>query len=59
MSRSRWFTYENGILLLLGFTFGIVFFDRNAVGVLSTYSVEDLGLNNTQLGMLSSGLALA
>ena len=54
-----WFTYENGILLLLGFTFGLIFFDRNAVGVLTPYIVEDLGLSNAQLGMLSSGLALA
>ncbi len=54
-----WFTYENGILLLLGFTFGLIFFDRNAVGVLTPYISEDLGLSNAQLGMLSSGLALA
>ena len=53
------FTYENGILVLLGFTFGLIFFDRNAVGVMSAYIIEDLGLTNTQLGMLSSGLALA
>lgn len=51
--------YENGILLLLGFSFGLVFFDRNAVGVLGTYIIEDLGLSNTQFGMLSSGLAMA
>jgi MFS family permease len=59
MKTSKWFTYENGLLLLLGFSFGIVFFDRNAVGVLSTFIVRDLDLTNTQLGMLSSGLALA
>ncbi len=58
-SNKGFFTYENGILLLLGFTFGLIFFDRNAVGVLTPYIVEDLGLSNTQLGMLSSGLALA
>jgi predicted MFS family arabinose efflux permease len=57
--RSRLFSYENGILLLLGFTFGIVFFDRNAVGVLGSYIIEDLGLTNQQFGLLSSGLALA
>lgn len=57
--KSSWLTYENGILLLLGFTFGLIFFDRNAVGVLTPYIVEDLGLSNAQLGMLSSGLALA
>jgi predicted MFS family arabinose efflux permease len=51
--------YENGILLLLGFSFGLVFFDRNAVGVLGTYIIADLGLSNEQYGLLSSGLALA
>lgn len=59
MTKSRWFSYENGLLLLLGFTFGIVFFDRNAVGVLAPFIVEELSLSNTQVGMLGSGLALA
>jgi len=53
------FSYENGVLLLLGFSFGLVFFDRNAVGVLSNSIIEDLGLSNEQYGLLSSGLALA
>jgi predicted MFS family arabinose efflux permease len=53
------FSYENAVLLLLGFTFGLVFFDRNAVGVLGTYIIEDLGLTNEHYGLLSSGLALA
>ena len=57
--RSGWLSYENGILLLLGFSFGLVFFDRNAVGVLGTFIIEDLGLSNEQYGLLSSGLALA
>ena len=57
--RPRLLSYENGILLLLGFTFGLVFFDRNAVGVLGTYIIEDLGLTNEQYGLLGSGLALA
>lgn len=56
---SRWFTYENGILFLLGTGFGIVFFDRNAINYLVSSIQTDLGLTNTQIGMLSSGLALA
>jgi MFS family permease len=52
-------TYENGLLLLLGFTFGIVFFERNAIGPLASYIIADLGLNQTQVGMLGSGLSLA
>jgi MFS family permease len=53
------FTYENGLLLLLGFTFGIVFFERNAIGPLASYIIDDLGLSQTQIGMLGSGLSLA
>ncbi len=59
MTNSRWFTYENGLLLLLSFTFGIVFFDRNAVNVLTPFIVEELALSNTEIGMLGSGLSLA
>jgi MFS family permease len=53
------FSYENRLLLLLGFTFGIVFFERNAVGNLAPFIIEDLQLNQAQLGMLGSGLSLA
>ena len=30
--KSKVLSYENGLLVLLGFTFGIVFFERNAIG---------------------------
>ena len=58
-SKSGLFSYENRLLLLLGFTFGIVFFERNAVGNLAAFIIPDLGLNQAQLGMLGSGLSLA
>lgn len=58
-ARSGWLTYENGLLLLLGFTFGLIFFDRQATSVLAPFFQDELGLNNTQLGQLASGLALA
>jgi len=58
-NKSKVFTYENGLLLLLGFTFGIVFFERNAIGPLASYILKDLQLNQTQIGMLGSGLSLA
>jgi MFS family permease len=58
-NKSKVFTYENGLLLLLGFTFGIVFFDRNAIGPLGPYIIKDLGLNQAQLGLLGSALSLA
>lgn len=58
-TRSRIFTYENGILLLLGFTFGLVFFDRNAINILMPSIIGELGLTNTQVGLLGSGLSAA
>ena len=58
-NKKGFFTYENGILVLLGFTFGLIFFDRNAVGVLTPFILDDLQLSASQLGMLSSILALA
>jgi MFS family permease len=58
-NKSRVFTYENGLLLLLGFTFGIVFFERNAIGPLASYIINDLHLSQAQIGILGSGLSLA
>jgi predicted MFS family arabinose efflux permease len=58
-ARTRIFTYENGLLLLLGFSFGIAFFDRNAATILSPFIRDDLHLNNTQVGLLGSSLALS
>lgn len=57
--RSKVMTYENGILLLLGFSFGLVFFDRNAVNYLAAPIQAELGLSATQIGLLSSVLAFA
>ncbi len=53
------FTYENGIVALMAFTFGALFFDRLALNYLGPYVAKDLDLNNTQLGILAAGLALA
>lgn len=63
-NRSGWFTYENGILLILGFSFGLIFFDRNALTFLAADLIAGpdeggLGLTGAQIGTLSSGLALA
>jgi MFS family permease len=58
-NKSKIYTYENGLLLLLGFTFGIVFFERNAIGPLASYIIKDLRLNQAQVGLLGSGLSLA
>lgn len=59
MRISRWLTYENGVLLLLAFTFGVAFFDRNAINFLTPYIIDELALSNFQIGMIGSGMAVA
>lgn len=51
-------TYENRLLAVLFLGFGFVFFDRLALSFLFPFVAEDLDLNNSHLGMLSSVLAL-
>lgn len=59
MRQSKHFSYENRLLILLSFTFGFVLFDRMALNFLVPFFDEELGLNNTQIGLLASLLALA
>ena len=56
--KNKFFTYENKLLSVMSLTFGLVFVDRMAILFLSPFIIKDLGLNNTQIGMLASGLAL-
>ncbi|AOI59109.1 MFS transporter [Burkholderia diffusa] len=51
-------TYENRLLVILFMTFGFVFFDRLALSFLFPFMSAELHLSNTQLGMVSSALAL-
>jgi MFS family permease len=53
------FTYENGLLLLLGFSFGVAFFDRTAGPVLVPYINKDIPLTQTQISLISSSLSFA
>jgi MFS transporter, ACS family, hexuronate transporter len=50
--------YQALLTGLLSLNFGFVLFDRNAVSFLMPFIQPELGLNNTQVGLLSSGLAL-
>jgi ACS family hexuronate transporter-like MFS transporter len=50
--------YQVGVVVLLSITFGILFFDRNALGFLQPFVEPDLGLSNTQVGLLASVLSL-
>jgi MFS family permease len=45
------------MIVVLGFMFGIVFFDRNAMAFLGPFVARDLQLNSTQVGMLGSALS--
>ncbi len=50
--------YQVLLVALLSINFGIVFFDRNALGFLMGSVQPELGLNETQVGLLSSALSL-
>ncbi len=59
MSRKGFWTYENGLVLILAVSFGFAFFDRNAVSYLSTFIVDDLKINNAQVGLLGAVLSFS
>ncbi len=50
--------YRSMVLVLLTIVYGFNFIDRQIVGILAPFIQEDLGLTNTQLGLLI-GLAFA
>lgn len=51
-------SYQAWLVGLLSLNFGIVFFDRQALNVLMPMVKPDLGLSNTQVGLLASALSL-
>ena len=50
--------YRNFVLVLLTIVYGFNFIDRQIMGILAPFIQEDLGLTNTELGLLI-GLAFA
>jgi MFS transporter, ACS family, hexuronate transporter len=50
--------YQVALTALLSLNFGIVLFDRNALSFLMPFIQPELGLNNTQVGVLASALSL-
>jgi predicted MFS family arabinose efflux permease len=50
--------YQVMLVALLSLNFGIVFFDRNALNFLMPFVQPELGLSNTQVGVLASALSL-
>jgi MFS family permease len=53
------FTYENGLLLLLGISWGVAYFDRTAGTVLVPFMERDLHLDNTRVSLISAGLSIS
>jgi MFS family permease len=51
--------YENFLVIAMFFLFGIVFMDRLAIMNLFPFIVPELGLNNTQVGMITAGMGIA
>src|SRR5580658_1073793 len=58
MAQNKIWTYENGLLLLLGGPLVIAIFDRNAASILVPFIEHDLHLDNTQVGFIGSGLSI-
>ena len=50
--------YQWRLTALLSISFGFVLFDRNALSFLMPFVQPELGLSNTQVGILSGGLSL-
>lgn len=51
-------SYQWWLTALLSLNFGFVLFDRNALSFLMPFVQPELGLSNTQVGMLAGGLSL-
>jgi len=49
--------YQTRLIVILGITFGFVFFDRNAVNYLMPFILKDLHFSNTQVGIIASALS--
>ncbi|MEO5998206.1 MAG: MFS transporter, partial [Chitinophagaceae bacterium] len=59
MNANHLFRYENKLVMLLSLIFGFVIFDRMALSYLVPFFDKELGIDNTQIGLLTSSLALA
>ncbi|MFB5189251.1 MFS transporter [Alicyclobacillus fastidiosus] len=56
--RSQIWSYQNGIILMMFFAFGLVFMDRQSITFLSPFVIPALHLNNAQVGMFASALSV-
>ncbi len=51
-TKKRFRNYENFLTITMFAVFGLVFLDRMALSFIFPYISEDLGMNNTQLGII-------
>ncbi|MDZ7879945.1 MAG: MFS transporter [Saprospiraceae bacterium] len=52
MQSNKFFTYENKLLIVLFFTFGLIFMDKMSFTFLLPFIQKDLGFSNTQSGLV-------
>ncbi|GLV13604.1 MFS transporter [Alicyclobacillus hesperidum] len=57
-SKSSFWTYQNGIIVMMFFAFGLVFMDRQSITFLEPFIIPALHLNNAQIGMFASALSV-
>src|SRR5579875_1268851 len=57
-SKSSFWTYQNGIIVMMFFAFGLVFMDRQSITFLEPFIIPALHLNNAQVGMFASALSV-
>src|SRR5258706_10782696 len=57
-AKRSFFTYQDGVAVIMGLTFGTVQFDRGAISFLSPFIVADLRLTNAQLGLAAAIISL-
>ena len=58
MSKTRIWSYENRLLIMMSLANGVVALDRLAVNFLAKPIKDEFNLSNTQLGLLASALSL-
>ncbi len=58
VSTERSIGYQSLLTALLSLNFGLVLFDRNAISFLMPFIQPELGLNNTEVGILAGALSL-
>ena len=58
-NKKGFFRYENKMVLVVALAFGFVMFDRFTLTNLAPFIVKDLGLNNSQFGLIIASFAFS